>query len=247
MVLLMDIGNTRLKWGVLESDGSIQPGQPIVVSDGFLDELNSTWADQFVPERILVSSVASAEIENDVAQWSREMGLVKIDFVHSQAEAFGVRNAYEQPEKLGVDRWLSLIAMASRKQLPACVVDCGTALTLDVLDQQGQHLGGLIVPGLGLMHESLVRRTSGIRNSTEIPGGLLGSNTDSAIQSGIIHAACGLVERVFGQLRDEMGKDLKLYITGGDASRVAREVSFESVLAPALVLEGLAAIARETE
>lgn len=240
----MDIGNTRLKWGVLEKDGSIMLRQPIIIGDGFLDELNLMGG---APDRILVSSVISSEIEDKVVQWSRELGQVKIHFVRSQTEAFGVRNAYKQPDKLGVDRWLTLIAIANRKQLPACVVDCGTALTLDVLDQQRQHLGGLIIPGLGLMRESLVQGTSGIGDSVEISRGLIGTNTESAIQSGIIQAACGLVERVFRQLRDEMGENLKLFITGGDASSVAREVSFESVLVPALVLEGLAVIARETK
>jgi type III pantothenate kinase len=237
MNILVDVGNTRLKWGIGEGR-EIHCGEPLAHRDnGFAQRLEDAWRSlDATPRRLALASVAAPELLQQVCQialrlWSQ----VDIVRAHSQGRAFGVQNAYRIPEKLGVDRWLCLLAARRYYPLPACIADCGTAVTVDVIDAQGRHRGGVIAPGLRLMKQALHRGTQDLLYSArQYPPGLA-ADTEAAMHSGALYACIGLIERV---LREQPEAPL-LLLTGGDAGLIAAHLPYKAVIAADLVLQGL--------
>ncbi len=238
MNLLIDSGNTRLKWGILQDDG-------IIISHALLNQqitrhkLIEAWAMQTPPERLAIASVSSTPLLELVLAVAIDLWPdIQIIHVKSEAHAFGVHNVYQQPEKLGVDRWLALVAVRNHYPLPACIVDCGTAITVDVIDAEGKHQGGLISPGLTLMRKSLAQGTAGLQfHETNHEAGLA-NFTEAAIYSGTLSAAVGLIEHVLGK----QSSAVQLVLTGGDANIIAAQLGKKPIVAPDLVLRGIAVV-----
>jgi len=235
MNLLIDMGNTRLKWGGAKG-GQIITGQSLVNTRINRQELIELWKDIARPRRLAISCVSANRLLQLVQSVALELWLdVDIVVVKSQAQAFGVTNAYRQPEKLGVDRWLSLVAVWQQYQAPACIVDCGTAITVDLINADGRHQGGLISPGLTLMKESLGQGTAALPYSETKHEFALANYTEAAIYSGTLIAAIGLIEHVLAKQVSGM----KLILTGGDAELIAGQLNAVSTVDPDLVLRGL--------
>ena len=236
MNLLIDMGNTRLKWAV--SNGlDVTIGQAIGNVEINHDDLVRLWQAITPPNQIAISCVSAKQLLGLVISVVDELW-PKITIIQaiSQAQGFGITNAYQEPEKLGVDRWLSMTAAFHKYRTALCIVGCGTAITVDVVDASGKHLGGLINPGLRLMKEGLVKGTENLSLSeTVFPYGLA-ANTDAAIHNGTLSAACGFIEFVLNNQPDK----LQLVLTGGDAEIIALHLSQTSIINPDLVLDGLA-------
>ena len=240
MCLLIDIGNTRLKWAILQN-GRLLSSQSILIGSKPLHRLlDKSWKSLNRPNQVIVSNVAGPTIEYEINDWINNRWNIDTQFIQSAACAHGVTNSYANPQALGVDRWLCLVALRQNYSLPACVIDCGTAVTLDVLDQDGVHLGGLITPGLSLMKESLFKRATGIVETNGKFKGLLGNHTSAAIQNGSLLAVAGMIEKTLCELKSEFQSDLSLIFTGGDADAVSSRVSHHSLIVRDLVLQGLA-------
>jgi type III pantothenate kinase len=198
-------------------------------------ELIELWQDISRPRRIVVSCVSANQLLELVQSVALELWPdADIVLVKSQAQAFGVVNAYQQPGKLGVDRWLSLVAVWQQYQSPACIVDCGTAITVDLIDADGRHQGGLISPGLTLMKKSLGQGTEALPFSETSHVFGLASYTEAAIYSGTLMAAIGLIEQVLTKQ-----PNMQLILTGGDAELIAEQLGVASIVEPDLVLRGL--------
>ena len=238
MNLLIDIGNTRLKWG-RGNLGCIEIGKPIRHGCSDLKpELIAAWRDiSPVPRRLAISCVSSEPVLAAVKAVAFELwpGVEWIR-VKSLASAGGVINGYQYPEKLGVDRWLCLLAVRRLWPEPVCIVDCGTAITVDVMAANGRHLGGLISPGLTVMKQSLSKDTADLPFSDRVFPVGLADTTEAAIYSGTLYAAVGLINTVLRQ----QSETLKLILTGGDAEIIAGHLDNDSIIAPDLVLQGLA-------
>lgn len=234
LVYYFDMGNTRGKlWrcraGVIEDrfsaahDGNVH---------GFLAALPASFLDK--PSAVLGASVLDEQAMADFsAQCRISWGLVP-EFARSSAAHAGVVSAYAEPERLGVDRWLALIALRERAE-SICVVDCGTAITLDVLRADGQHLGGYILPGLSMMAATLQQETRRVRfDVAEVAASLaLGRSTAEAVRHGALAAVVALIERQVA------GGKMSLVLTGGDAAAVAAELTCSYGLEPELLLHGL--------
>lgn len=244
MELLVDSGNSRLKWAVLER-GVIGPARSAPGGRELTPaQLDRLWGELPVPDRVWIANVAGESVAACLERWLRSRWGKTGTFVCSQREACGVRSGYRDPRKLGVDRWLALIAARHHHPLPACIVDCGTALTLDVLDNDGRHHGGLICPGAALMRRSLGQGTAQVEAEEHETDALLGDHTAAAVTLGVEAALAGLVERSLARLAPRW-PDLHLVLTGGDAIRLARNLSRPAQLAPDLVLRGLALVSRQ--
>ena len=248
MNLLIDIGNTRIKWALQEGD-EWTSGTPLVRgSKPFKDIARPAWKELETPDRVIVSNVAGAEFEKSVSTWVKRRWKILPEFLHSQAEQCGVTNAYSKPERLGNDRWATLIAAHAQCRGAAVILGCGTAITVDALSADGRHLGGLIAPGVELMISSVCAKTADVeireRDSGEIL--LLASSTESAVLGGSLYAAVSLLDRVSADMRSELGSDISLLLTGGDAERLMPLLESRPVYEPELVLKGLAIYARET-
>ena len=238
MNLLVDIGNTRLKWG-RDNLGCIETGKPIPHGGSELKpQLMAAWSDlRPAPQRLAVSCVSSESVLAAVKAVALELWpAVKWIRVKSEASAGGVVNGYRYPEKLGVDRWLCLLAARRLWPEPVCIVDCGTAITVDVMAANGRHLGGLISPGLTVMRLSLSKDTADLPFSDRVFPVGLADTTEAAIYSGTLYAAVGLINTVLRQ----QSETLKLILTGGDAEVIAGHLDHDAIIAPDLVLQGLA-------
>lgn len=247
MNLLLDIGNSRIKWA-LAAKRRWQPGEAMPRADkAFKDLARPIWKDLEAPERVLVCSVADADYNKSVHTWVKRRWKIDAEFFHSEPDCCGVVNAYQDPSRLGADRWACLVAAHALYTAPVCVVDCGTAITIDALAADGRHLGGLIVPGLDMMVAALASRAPGIEldGDQQQEVSLLGRDTASAVQGGTLYTAVALVDRVFNDIAHELGATTVKIITGGDAERVRPLLSSQPEYVPDLVLKGLKVYADE--
>lgn len=243
--LLLDIGNSRLKWGVLE-DGAIHRtghiAQDAIKSQG-LSALTSKLPRGV--DTVLASNVAGPSF---ATRLSGVVGMhcgCDLQFAHSEKQACGITNSYRQPRRMGVDRWVAMIGAWAEVQAACVIVDAGTAVTIDVLDDEGQHLGGQIFPGVALMTSVLASQTSDIspvlpRRTAQASGmSMFASSTSRAVEQGSINAVVGAIERALWTL-DDNGYAPEVFLTGGDASRILGSLDEEALHRPNLVLQGLA-------
>lgn len=255
--LLIDIGNTFLKWGRYAPDpGAAPDGEPdrpaaercTAYGRVLLEEIPSLgddWATHPLPGSILVSTVAGTRMRNlllrAIERWPAAPPPV---WIMSHSQECGVTNGYLNPAQLGSDRWAAMIgARALLGAVPALVAVCGTATTIDLLTGDGRFVGGAIMPGLGLMQRALHERTAALPDSQ---GDYLDypRQTVDAIASGCAHAQAGAVERLYHQHR-ERHPDLQCVISGGASRTLAPRLTIPYRQVENLVLEGLYRIAQK--
>ena len=242
MTLLLDIGNTRVKWARLERGKLTTPDAALHLDDQLLKALARAFGGPD-PDRVLACNVAGPLVGQAVSALCHERFRLQPEFLISSAEQCGVKNGYTDPARLGADRWAALIGAFNKFGGPACVIDAGTAITVDALGKRGQHMGGLIAPGPQSMRRALAGATAGLPDQGEGEFQLLAHDTRSGITSGGWQAAAGLVERMHAHLSATLGKETRFILTGGDAPRLAKIVSTPFELCPDLVLRGLAVVA----
>ena len=230
--LLIDIGNTRLKWALL-TDGHISKPASLMIEEAEPARLRQLVTES-LSQRIFVSNVSGAAIEQRLSQACADMGWPAPVYIRSQASAFGLVNAYSQPEKLGVDRWLAMIAAYHKYRKAFYLVDAGSAVTIDSVDQEGKHRGGIIAPGYTNMLATLVNETALTIDRTGVPGELLLERSNgNAMLSGCAVSVVGLINQF-------VSADDLLVLTGGDAAWVSQLLNRECEISHGLVLEGLA-------
>lgn len=254
MKLLLDVGNSRLKWAAL-SGASLQPGGRLQHA-GLEPEalMRSVWPREEPPQAVVASNVAGAGVAERIRVGARARWGIDPLFLAAVPEAYGLRCAYARPERLGADRWAAMLGAWHR--VPGihgrnvCVLDCGTAVTVDAITAEGSHLGGLIAPGLALMRAALHTSTSDLAElwrSGEEPAGfeVLAADTRGAIEAGVHGCLVGLVERVVRELASGWNGDFVSVVTGGDGELVRPWLPPGHRCVPDLVLEGLAVVAGE--
>lgn len=250
MILLLDAGNTRLKWACLIG-GVLQAGEALTRTGDTAEDvraLSLAWAPLPAPARIVAVSVLGHDFICALSARTMEAWSVPAEDIPARREACGVINGYAVPERLGADRWVALIAARQVTGGAACVVDCGTAITMDALRADGTHLGGLIMPGLGLMRRALVTGTQGVRVEGDDPNAdetmmPYADDTRAALHGGTLCATVAGIDRTVATLRASLGPGLRCLVTGGDAPRLLPLLAGPCEHRPELVLEGLAALA----
>jgi type III pantothenate kinase len=247
MILEMDAGNTRIKWRLREYDGKHWHR---VAED-------SVFAEQKVPsvfielgkqleklpmssiERLLVSTVRGDGFKNVFSSVMSEKWHLQPEYATVVAQSCGVRNGYDEPAKLGVDRWLAVVAAYAQSKAACCVVDCGTTITVDFVDQDGSHRGGFIVPGLHLMRNALASRSSALATAPSAwEHARSGTSTLAAVHNGILAMALGFLRDIHQQDR-QAGRAVQWFLTGGDAVWLAPHLDWETRMLPDLVMDGL--------
>jgi type III pantothenate kinase len=248
MMLLIDIGNTRVKWSRLFPGGTL--GEQTASSHGGWTSEN--WRDALFGgprvDRVIVASVAGDAVDARLAAAAKLAGARELNFVATLREAAGVRNGYADPAQLGVDRWVAVIGAFALCRSACVVADVGTAATIDLVHGDGRHLGGYIVPGPALMVNSLLRATSdlGDRHASGCgpsPGAGVPDNTRDAIEYGCPLAVATLVDRCVMDAGATLGGAPRLYLTGGAALSVLPNLRSSAEHCPDLVLRGLAVLA----
>lgn len=243
MLLQIDAGNSRLKWRLVKAGGTDSISRGIINDlsgqqciDALLEALAETRRDQL--SRVLISCVRQDGLPDLLTRaFVDKLGLTP-EFAFSQKRLYGVENAYADPGRLGVDRWLAMLAAFHDAAGACCVLDCGTTITVDVVSSSGMHQGGFIVPGFSLMQQSLVDRSPALVLGKESALPELGCTTGSAINNGVLTMVLGFISEL--QRKDVLvGKRAHWYLTGGDATVLAPYIEWPFSLQPDLVLDGL--------
>ncbi|MEN9779735.1 MAG: hypothetical protein RL014_883 [Pseudomonadota bacterium] len=251
-LLAIDIGNTRLKWALFDS---ARPEAPSLAHGAeFLEHIDKLaegpWAALPHPRRMLGCVVAGEAVRRRVEEQMEIWDCSPRWVVPSAAEA-GLTNGYDHPTRLGADRWVAMIGarhrlLARGPARPMVVVMIGTAVTVEAVDASGRFLGGLILPGHGIMLRALESGTAGLR----VPTGEVKpfpTNTSDALTSGGTYAIAGAIERMVNHLRDHTGEQPVCYMTGGAGWKMAPSMSVPFELIDNLIFDGLLVIAQQRE
>jgi type III pantothenate kinase len=247
-VIVLDVGNSSVKWAT-ENNGVLEGvGRFSYRDKGFSHSASRAWQGLPAPRVLAVANVAGAGIEHEISEWAGTVWGTAPCYIRATKQAAGVTNAYQEPGALGADRWAAIVAAHHGSENPVCVIDCGTAITLDVVDAAGKHLGGLIAPGLAMMRRSLVQETAAIGPIPDSADGLqslFSRNTIDGVNSGVMHMAGALIDRVAGEAAAGCGRNLEAVITGGDAEILSPLLRCTPRYDRHLVLKGIALLARE--
>lgn len=249
MIVLLDAGNSRFKWCRLQNG---------VLSEACSKEYDSQDRARAVvtalnasarPSRIVVASVLRDDFRNEFNRLSATQFCIDPEFVIPARAAYGIQIAYAKPEEFGADRFAALVAARRALQQPCIVVDCGTAVTVDALTREGDHLGGLILPGLNLMRTSLTEHTARINVSPDSDGDyLFGRSTSQGVKAGTRRALVGAIDRIAQDMTNHLVQrcrnvPVKRLLTGGAGANLQPYLAADYHLEPRLVLQGLAIIA----
>ncbi len=258
-MLLLDLGNSRIKWarvrgGRLEAVRSVPRKAGLA---GFWTQVSPPGGE--APARVVAVSVLDAATNRALAQAAASRWGVTVEFCSAHAQGWGVRNAYSLPWRLGADRWAALVAARQRWPGEAvAIIDCGTAVTLDVLDETGRHRGGLILPGLEMIRGALAGGTAALADlaaeeagqenravTDSAPVFRLASDTATAVEEGCFQALVGSVERLARLARAALGSTPRLVLSGGAGAAVLPWLEGTFQYRPDLVLEGVLVMAGE--
>src|SRR3990167_9467654 len=246
--LALDVGNTRLKWA--QYDAPATGAKLLAQGAVFLENIDKLgdgeWRTMPPPSRILGCIVASDAIKQRVAE-QIELWDVAPRWVVSSAQEAGLTNGYDPPARLGADRWVAMIGahhrlLARGIRKPCVVVMVGTAVTVDAVDATGKFLGGIILPGHGIMLRALESGTAGLHVPTgevrDFP-----TNTSDALTSGGTFAIAGAVQRMVENLQRHCGEPPAVFMTGGAGWKMAPSMSTPCELVDSLIFDGLLEIA----
>jgi len=239
LVLAIDAGNTRVKWGVHDG-GKWNPCGALPTAEG--SRLDEQWKSIESGVKAIASNVAGDSVERALREACDARGWPLVIIAALPAQ-LGVANGYRDHRQLGPDRWAGLIAAHRAHRGPKLVVNAGTALTVDALTADGRFLGGLIVPGPALMRRALEWGTAGLR-LTEGRFHAFPASTPDAITTGAIQACVGAIERMRAAMTGDGFAPENVILSGGAAPEIAPHLPGGAILEENLVLDGLLAIAR---
>jgi len=248
--LAVDVGNTRLKWALYDSPrrGAALQAYGAEFLENIDKLADAGWAALPAPVRILGCAVAADAVKRRVEEQMEELWDVPAQWVVASAAEAGLVNGYDHPTRLGADRWVAMIGawhrmLAQGAPRPLVVVMVGTAVTVEAVDVQGRFLGGIILPGHGIMLRALESGTAGLHVPTgevrEFP-----TNTSDALTSGGTYAIAGAIERMVQHVRKHSGAEPVCFMTGGAGWKMAPHISVQFELVESLIFDGLLEIAQ---
>lgn len=237
MILQMDVGNTRAKWRLCRGGQAIDSGSLGRESDAILPDL------QQQPSGLWIASVAGAPLEAAIRAEAASRWNIEPWFARTTATVCGLTNSYEEPQRMGVDRWVAMLAAWQQVGQAVCVVDAGSALTIDFVSQGGEHLGGYILPGLDSMERALLEDTDRVRFADAPRDSIApGHCTEHAVFNGLLLSQAGAVALALSR----QAGDFSLVFSGGNGRALQAVLEIEGSFEPDLVLDGLALLAAQS-
>jgi len=238
-MLTVDIGNSGIKWGIWQEDQLVLAESGVYEKSHIKEALDNIFSGAPNQDKVWVSCVAGEKIEQALNEWMENEWSIQPFFLRTRAELGGVQNMYPDPSEHGADRWAALLGAKKLYDDPVCIIDVGTAVTVDLMDAGGIHRGGRIMPGLEMMRDSLLQNTEGVTETDgDCPGFAI--TTADAVTSGTLHLLqAGLIE-VCVSARERLGENIKIIITGGMAEKMSPLLEMPEMRhEPHLVLHGL--------
>jgi type III pantothenate kinase len=243
--LHVDLGNSRGKWRLLHANHIVSQGTVEPESGRGLPNLQLFDIKVIYPIQVTLASVADAAIEAHLRTSLREQFDCVIETLYTPLHAMGMINAYADHSRLGIDRWLAMLAAWHPCQADVVMVDAGSALTLDVVAANGQHQGGVIIPGANLSERALLEKTGKVRFEENVEHELLlGHSTAECVRYGIAHSQLGALESI--AKRFDLG-NYQWFFAGGAGDWLMQRMDVEGVLAPDLVLDGIGLMQRAVD
>lgn len=244
MELFIDVGNSRLKWAQREKDylssSRAVPYQP----HNLVTILKEQWGDLQPPTKVYISNVGQKCLNDLFIQWCKQRWHLCPIFATTTKKSRFILNGYDDPLTLGIDRWLALLGAQPYLSTNGCVVDCGTATTIDILQVNGLHLGGFILAGLQTSRMVLFDKAAALKNvqlNQQVNHLQIGKNTHDGIALGTIYAIAGGIEKIAAAYC------AKVIVTGGDAIFILPHLKCDFLYLPDLVLQGLTRWADEQQ
>lgn len=241
MNLLIDLGNSRLKWAW--SENTLWQSGAISIDGKSAPELMETIGEPHgAPQKVGVVSVASQQLLNGARHFIKDKWGVEPILVESLSEQAGVSNGYSNPAQLGNDRWAALVAARAQTSSPVCVIGCGTAVTIDAMTDRGEFIGGAIIPGLALLRQSLrlgTDRIGGIEFTHGSDKTCQAKSTEDAVMGGTLFGLAGAINKIVAEHHRVLGKNCVNILTGGTGQVVAPLLDFPVQAIPDLVLQGV--------
>lgn len=243
MRILVDIGNSRCK-SAIEDENGLHPLETFAWKDVFVHEvLDELWLKPLGnrrPSSVNVSNVAGERLLPNMSAWCCKRLDIKPVAITSRAEFRGLRNGYREPETFGVDRWAAIIGARSEHRGALCVVDSGTATTVDLVDANGRHWGGAILPGIYTMRRSLGKYTSALF-AADGEMSPFSDNTAGGIAGGTGYASVGAIDRLVYEASKRVS-NLTTIVTGGESAILESLMRAPVIRDPLLVLKGVSVI-----
>jgi type III pantothenate kinase len=242
--LLIDAGNTRVKSALLDAEGHLEPLFNVGYAE--LEGIPLTAA----VSAVWLAVVSGGERHQAVERWIEQQVQLPIQQIQSEASAFGVTNAYAQPNSLGVDRWLAMIGAYNEQAKATLIIDAGTAITADWIDANGVHLGGWIAPGVDLMQQSVTSRAPRVFNDPNVAWGKanqLGCSTPEGLANGVVNGFVGLIRQAIHVTETELDWfDYRVLFSGGSMPLLPADIKRRGELRTELVLQGLSYYAAQS-
>ena len=239
MKLLIDAGNSRIKWAIDSQDLWITG---VSKRADFAEALKHQLKDSFEINKILVSSTRNQSYNQQLSVLLQEILGQTPQFINPERRQHGIINRYQPVDSLGVDRWVAMIAAHALNQSPAVVIDCGTAVTVDAVNSDGIFEGGLIFPGIHLALESL-NQADNLNLARQSDASVFALDTDQAMYSGVLYSIAGGIDAIVQSMRKSLGYSVNIYLCGGDMDKFAGLLQHNVIKEPELVLKGLKVIA----
>ncbi|MES9851602.1 MAG: type III pantothenate kinase [Candidatus Thiodiazotropha sp. L084R] len=238
MKLFVDIGNTAIKWA---SEKDLHSHIIHRASSHALPEaIDLPWSEMPEPDTVHIASVRQQNIVNNLTSWISLNWRANVRISETMHQELGVKNGYTIPSQLGVDRWLALLAARRISSRPVIVVDLGSATTIDGLDGEGRHLGGIIIPGLQLYAKCLDLNTDLSIDNSNLNLNDFATDTATGVQSGAMLSHLCMVERSLLRLMELFGGSAECILTGGNAHQLSEYLTIAHQVVPDLVIQGLA-------
>lgn len=240
-MLWLDIGNSRMKW--LFGNGNQEYAGVYPYQQAADLRLAPIWESVPKGVAVWVASVGNPLVRAEIESIASEKLETSVNWACSETQRNGLHNSYQQVQRMGVDRWLAMLAAWEETRGACLVIDAGSAITVDLVDADGKHQGGHIVPGLHLMSRALFSGTANVKFSSVEWGEILpGQSTDEAVHRGLFAMVIGYLEFVAKHWPKLAGA--KIFLTGGDALRLQQALSYHTTWRPNLVIDGLKIFAK---
>lgn len=240
MKLLLDIGNSSVNWAMEEDLRFINEGAFSYQKDSIEHSLQENLLSIQKPAEVLLANVAGQDVFNCLDNWVSKHWQQQLWQPRVSAQLKGLKNSYSDTQQLGLDRWLAMLAAWDKYQTALCIVDCGSALTIDSIDKDGNHMGGYIIPGIELMQQTLIMNTARIKVSIDKFASLEhAKNTQAAINNGAFLATVSMIDRVVNNMSNELRTTPECIISGGMAKLINPLLKKPFKHEPNLVLNGL--------
>lgn len=247
MLFVIDVGNTQIAAGVIENDEIKYSWRIRTEKNRTADELGIVFYNFIEHAGIDIANIVGIAISNVVPPLTITLSRMSKKYFHQEpffvgpGIKTGMPILYDNPKEVGADRIVNAVAAYHKYQKPLVIVDFGTATTFDCVSSKGEYLGGVIIPGIEISLEALSERTAKLPKIELVkPDRVIGKNTVSAIQSGIIFGYAGMVDAICEKIKDEMDvKGLKFLATGGLAHVISKETKHIKIVEENLTLEGL--------